>query len=87
MKSEYSSKFICNEVDKILDKAEDDIRRFLQQHFDELVKDYESLGGNDYVHKVILPDMIKLKVISMDNLELVKALYESRNSNKCDDNN
>ena len=41
LKSEYSSKFICNEVDKILDKAEDDIRRFLQQHFDELVKSKE----------------------------------------------
>ena len=60
----------------------------MEKHsFDELVKDYESLGGNDYVHKVILPDMIKLKVITMDNLELVKALYESRNSNKSDDDN
>lgn len=60
----------------------------MEKHsFDELVKDYESLGGNDYVHKVILPDMIKLNVISMDNLELVKELYESRNSRKCDDDN
>lgn len=59
----------------------------MEKHsFDELVKDYESLGGNDYVHKVILPDMIRLKVISMDNLELVKELYRNRNSKKCDDN-
>ena len=51
----------------------------MEKHsFDELVKDYESLGGNDYVHKVILPDMIKLKIITMDNLILVKQLYESR---------
>lgn len=55
----------------------------MEKHsFDELVKDYESLGGNDYVHKVILPDMIKLRVITMDNLALVKQLYESRNVNK-----
>lgn len=55
----------------------------MEKHsFDELVKDYESLGGNDYVHKVILPDMIKLKIITMDNLTLVKQLYESRNTNK-----
>lgn len=55
----------------------------MEKHsFEELVKDYESLGGNDYVHKVILPDMIKLKIITMDNLTLVKQLYESRNINK-----
>ena len=61
----------------------------MEKHsFDELVKDYESLGGNDYVHKVILPDMIKLKVIKMDNLDKVKALYESRNTRKkCVDDN
>ena len=55
----------------------------MEKHsFDELVRDYESLGGNDYVHKVILPDMIKLKVICMDNLDLVKRLYESRSTRK-----
>ena len=55
----------------------------MEKHsFDELVRDYESLGGNDYVHKVILPDMIKLEVICMDNLDLVKRLYESRNTRK-----
>lgn len=55
----------------------------MEKHsFDELVKDYESLGGNDYVHSVVLPDMMKLKVITMDNLEEVNKLYKSRNSNK-----
>ena len=48
--------------------------------FFELVKDYESLGGNDYVHKVILPAMNQLDIISMDDLEAVKELYDSRNS-------
>lgn len=47
--------------------------------FFELVRDYESLGGNDYVHKVILPAMNKLEIIYMDNLDAVKELYESRN--------
>lgn len=50
--------------------------------FFELVKDYESLGGNDYVHKVILPAMNKLEIINMDDLEAVKELYDSRNSKK-----
>ena len=59
----------------------------MEEHsFNELVRDYESLGGNDYVHKVILPDMTRLSVISMDNLAEVKKLYESRNAKrKCAD--
>lgn len=53
----------------------------MERHsFFELVKDYESLGGNDYVHKVILPAMNQLDVISMDDLDVVKELYDSRNS-------
>lgn len=54
----------------------------MEQHaFNELVKDYESLGGNDYVHKVILPEMSRLAVIPyIDNLDAVKELFESRNT-------
>lgn len=54
----------------------------MEQHtFNELVKDYESLGGNDYVHKVIIPEMSRLTVIPyMDNLEAVKELFDSRNT-------
>jgi hypothetical protein len=48
--------------------------------FYELVRDYESLGGNDYVHKVILPAMTTLTVISMEDLHAVKELFESRNT-------
>lgn len=55
----------------------------MEKHsFDELVRDYESLGGNDYVHKVILPDMVRLDVVSMEDLEAVKRLYESRNTRR-----
>ena len=46
--------------------------------FGKLVEDYESLGGNEYVHHTILPAMDQLEVISMDNLEIVKQLYDSR---------
>lgn len=46
--------------------------------FFKLVEDYESLGGNDYVHKTILPAMNELDVISMDNLDALKELYQSR---------
>lgn len=53
----------------------------MERHaFFELVKDYESLGGNDYVHKVILPAMNKLDVVSMEHLDAVKELYDSRNA-------
>ena len=46
--------------------------------FGKLVEDYESLGGNEYVHHTILPAMDQLEVISMDDLEAVKELYDSR---------
>lgn len=46
--------------------------------FSKLVEDYESLGGNEYVHHTILPAMDKLEIISMDDLEAVKDLYDSR---------
>ena len=48
--------------------------------FFELIKDYEALGGNDYVHKVILPEMNRLDVIPMSNLEALKEMYDSRNA-------
>ena len=46
--------------------------------FGKLVEDYESLGGNEYVHHTILPAMDMLEIISIDNLEVVKQLYDSR---------
>ena len=51
----------------------------MEKHsFDELVKDYESLGGNDFVHNIILPDMIRLRIVPMSDLEAVKKLFNSR---------
>lgn len=46
--------------------------------FFKLVEDYESLGGNDYVHSTILPAMNELDVVPMDNLKGLKELYDSR---------
>lgn len=49
--------------------------------FFKLVEDYESLGGNDYVHNTVLPAMNELDVIPMTDLLAIKALYDSRNVN------
>ncbi len=46
--------------------------------FFKLVEDYESLGGNDYVHGTIIPAMNELDVIPMDRLSKIKELYDSR---------
>jgi len=51
----------------------------MEQHaFFKLVSDYEDLGGNDYVHSQVLPDMNKLEVIKMDDFERLAALMSSR---------
>lgn len=50
--------------------------------FFELIKDYESLGGNDYVHNTILPAMNELDVIPMTDLESIKELFGSRSTTK-----
>lgn len=47
--------------------------------FFELVKDYEELGGNDYVHSEVLPTVNKLRVIPMTDRN---ALYELMNGRK-----
>ena len=49
--------------------------------FFKLVEDYESLGGNDYVHRTIVPAMNELDVISMSDLDKLKELYQSRSAN------
>ena len=47
----------------------------MEEHsFRKLVEDYEALGGNDYVHEIVLPDMNRLDVISMRDLIRLKAL-------------
>ena len=46
--------------------------------FFKLVKDYESLKGNEYVHSVVIPDMNELSVILMSDKEALAELYHSR---------
>ena len=46
--------------------------------FFKLVKDYEALKGNDYVHSDVLPAMNKLEVIPMSNKEKLLELMQSR---------
>ena len=54
----------------------------MEQHsFFKLVEDYESLGGNDYVHSTVLPTMNELDVIPMSDLDRLKELYQSRSAN------
>ena len=48
--------------------------------FFKLVEDYESLGGNDYVHNTVLPAMNELDIIPMADLAAIKALYDSRSA-------
>ena len=49
--------------------------------FFKLVEDYESLGGNDYVHSTVLPAMNELDVIPMSDSDKLKELYQSRSAN------
>ena len=50
----------------------------MEEHsFRKLVEDYEALGGNDYVHEIVLPDMNLLDVISMQDSIRRKELYDS----------
>ena len=51
----------------------------MEEHsFRKLVEDYEALGGNDYVHDIVVPDMNRLDVIPMSNVFKLKELYDSR---------
>jgi hypothetical protein len=46
--------------------------------FNDLISDYESLNGNGHVHTVVIPDMHKLRVIPMTDLESLAELFHSR---------
>lgn len=51
----------------------------MEEHsFFKLVEDYEALGGNDYVHSVVVPEVSELHVIHMSDLVRLKELYDSR---------
>lgn len=46
--------------------------------FFELVKDYEDLNGNDYVHSTVLPAMNSLAVVPMSDKQTLLLLMNSR---------
>jgi hypothetical protein len=46
--------------------------------FFALVKDYEDLGGNDYVHSVVLPAVNELEVIPMTDVERLAEMFRRR---------
>lgn len=46
--------------------------------FFELVRDYESLNGNDYVHSTVLPAINELEVIPMHDKHSLLKLMNSR---------
>lgn len=46
--------------------------------FFELVKDYEDLNGNDYVHSTVLPAMNELTVVYMSDKQELAKLMNSR---------
>lgn len=46
--------------------------------FFELIRDYEDLDGNDYIHSEVIPAMNKLEVIPMDDSQGLEKLYQTR---------
>ena len=46
--------------------------------FFELERDYEELGGNDYVHSTVIPAMNELAVIPMSDKQALTTLMHSR---------
>lgn len=46
--------------------------------FFELIRDYEDLDGNDYIHSEVIPEMNKLEVIPMSDSHRLEKLYQTR---------
>ena len=46
--------------------------------FFALVKDYEELGGNDYVHSVVLPAVNELEIIPMTDVDRLTEMFRRR---------
>ena len=49
-----------------------------QDAFDNLLKDYETLGGNGFIHTTVAPAMATLEIIPMDNQDRITELMKSR---------
>mgnify|MGYP007057744550 CR=1 FL=1 len=79
-KNTYRAK-ILDEYRLFTDERKNPMRAWseMEHHaFFELVKDYEELGGNDYVHSTVLPAMNELEVIKMDDKIRLAELMHSR---------
>jgi hypothetical protein len=79
-KNTYRAK-ILDEYRLFTDERKNPMRAWseMEQHaFTELVKDYEDLGGNDYVHSTVVPAMNELEVVKMDNKQRLAELMHSR---------
>ena len=72
---------ILDEYRLFTDESKNPMRAWseMEHHaFFELVKDYEDLGGNDFVHSVVLPAMNTLEVVLMSNKLRLAELMSSR---------
>lgn len=49
-----------------------------KEAFEKLFNDYEEVGGNGYLHTVVLPDMEKLEVVLMNDYAVLTELMKSR---------
>ena len=79
-KNTYRAK-ILDEYRLFTDERKNPMRAWseMEHHaFFELVKDYEDLGGNDYVHSTVLPAMNALEVVLMSNKIRLAELMASR---------
>ena len=48
--------------------------------FDQLVHDYEQLGGNDFVHDTVLPATNRLEIVSMTNVSRLEEVMNARHA-------
>ena len=72
---------ILDEYRLFTDESKNPMRAWseMEHHaFFELVKDYEDLGGNDFVHSVVLPAINTLEVVLMSNKLRLAELMASR---------
>lgn len=79
-KSTYRAK-ILDEYRLFTDERKNPLRAWseMEHHaFFELVRDYEDLGGNDYVHNTVIPAMNELEVVQMSNKQRLAELMSSR---------
>lgn len=49
-----------------------------QKAFMSQVRDYEALGGNDYIHKTVLPAMYILEIVPMEDAARLEEVMSSR---------